>query len=490
MKMISELSGKDIRPISATYDEALTNAITDTNDILKVINVIQAAWSCNTAHVHGISRILRPLGENDDLAVSYRKSVMSFVEDRMAYWSNFYKSVVVDCRDHIRALKDEARRRNILKQVGRKLSLEDTMKLGTAAIRELSNDKVLEGISSSKTKMVKSNFSSEAYKRATVTVSSDFRVKVFLHAATVKGMILNQADNYSRKRSGWGKKLAAACDTWSKNRQSFMNLSRVTDMLDKIDNIFLPDVTWRALYNDTIEKFTITEDTVTKMLKRNLERVPVVSVEETKEEEDLVSESDRKFLQNNSYAILYDSNTDDDMLVNEANIVLDKSVANEVDDLGIVMTTASDDKGSATNANASNAASVKVTTDMSINVGTVDSETLNVSAMKESVAAKAIRAKIETGSAPKVNFSSMLSKMKTNLGSITAKVDMFDELGYSLRDHLKLNHMQQYHFMAFKKFLESIGVAQDDYKGTAEDIERRAEEYLAFNFENNRSNDC
>jgi len=440
--MIAAVSGLEVTPINTTYDEAFTNAIIHSADPNTILSVIQSAYLSHSAGTHGVSQIMRKISGSPDIVTAYGVAIRDYMYGRQKYWSSFYLSMVHQCQENLISLKGIASDRGIKKITSRYEGTRHIELLEPGLYSSLSNEDLIAEIAKNKTKSVLSSFSSLAYQYATITIDNVFHVTVELKAHALQGIIRRQADDYARKRQSWGKKLATAGDEWPSKIGAFSLLTRKADMCGFVDEHFDPNIKWKQMLTDTERKFAVTQKSVQRMLQNNLAMdSSIVESVESMEEKD-IENLDTNAMSNNKYALLVDSESEDDDSVNTIPDLLNINREATVCD--------------------------KPGFDLS-------NPTLPVLSSYSRVMGKAPGAPAKTPTAT-ANLAAMFSKPTMS----TAPIVVLNVDDLSLRDKLKYSYFGQYNDEAYLAFLKKTGVGGTDFRGTQNEVDEACVNYLSF----------
>lgn len=441
-KMIMYVKGEPVSLITTSYNEAFTMAVTASKNLANVMEIINTAYSAYSGRTMGFTAILQKLDLTQDLHYQFQNAINVFFHDRGKYWANFYRSVVVDCRNKIKTLKHIAKSRRQAVTTGTYVSAVDTIVIGSAEYAHLSVAALSELVDETVEKMVKANFSADAYARATITVGASFETEFMLSSMQLRQMLKKQARSYADKRRMWGKALGKAADKWiNDNMETRLDtLTRHTDMLKFVDDHFEPKVTWKSMFDLMLEKFKLSSRSVHKMFRAYTTNDPTDIPDATVIEREDQEKLDPKMFQGNRYSVLMDSDSSSSSSETE-------ETGAEVD--AMVM---SDD--------------VSVTYDDN-NDFVDDHISIN---------------KAETATAPSVpSFAAFGSTIGAFGGLMsTGPIARYKPGEFSLRDYSKERVNHGIYVTYFRRFLEFNGIHGDDYLCEYEELEEKHKDFLDY----------
>jgi len=325
--MIKSLSGSDMIELNSSYDAVYNSAVVDSKDPCEVMRAIRVGYTQNQSMAHGFSNINILSGSKGDMIDKLMDALERYVMGRNKFWSDHYNSRVVDNRDLLASLKGIAKGLNLkgFTGLGNTYCLKNT---NASFAKGLSDTEILtiqEEIVIAKTNVVKYAFLSQVYKRLKMTLDSTLNMDVYLPANAFRDILLNSCDNYVRKRSTWGDKLATPIGDWPKVRESVERTTRKVDMVKKVDECLNPNIPYTMLLSITTEKISITAKSITRMLRKFLakshDQEMVAELDKTDDNDVKAGDSPdpilarasniAKELEGNPYAALAESDSDD-----------------------------------------------------------------------------------------------------------------------------------------------------------------------------------
>jgi hypothetical protein len=332
IKMIEEIKDTSELTLTNSYASIYRDAFANTYDPERALNIMSKAFSMYESNSHGKTKVARLLSKSDGSRFDMMSAMREFLTDRTRYWANFYESRAIDLEHDVGGMVAVVKA-NKLKDIKiSKIKVKEAATNSKAYMKYVNYEAedMERELSRAKEKMITYRFLSSMYRHARFEIDGMMDTTVSVNVVDFQNIVKHSADNYARKRAKWGKKFSDSVTKWEKEKDDIYKRNRLVDIAIFADNILKPVVSWLSLLNAAKDKFKISDKFISRTLKALAAEHVVddaVKVAAEEEEEEVAASMDPSLI-GNYYAVLADTDSDEEI---DHEIIVDAPVLNTME---------------------------------------------------------------------------------------------------------------------------------------------------------------
>lgn len=289
-KMINALyDGKNV-DLKLNYSEAFISALSDKNAIEIALSMIQSGYNRSSTIVHSTKKLEFEAVAGNMISDVFETAIVKYVKSKAKFWQIHYDSRVIDMRNDLKGfasqLKKLTKSDSYVDEEIKRSSLVNTRILSRKVYEDDDINTLKNKISDAKAKIISYAFLSAAYGHITYDVDALLRVHIKFSPEDFRNLLLHSADNYAKKRMTWSKDLAEKAKLWATEKDKIFTFTRLVDMARFLDEFFEPDIKWLTLYELALDKFKVTANSLSRVIKERVANLMESSTSELDEIEE------------------------------------------------------------------------------------------------------------------------------------------------------------------------------------------------------------